>query len=137
VSIEQIQTSIIHIAPCSQEIIDNENPIFLRFFVWKMRNEAVQLPCNNNCFSFHGNHGHYLNFHCYQFKIWHLVMKSVIMEIFVTKRKFYDFSMIWNAFKMFYFCFHGKHSHNLRLTVYLVVSLVISYVKKIISVNTF
>jgi hypothetical protein len=26
VSIEQIQTSIIHIAPCSQEIIDNENP---------------------------------------------------------------------------------------------------------------
>ena len=31
VSIEQIQTSIIHIAPCSQEIIDNENPIFLRF----------------------------------------------------------------------------------------------------------
>ena len=33
VSIEQIQTSIIHLAPCSQEIhvIDNENPIFLRF----------------------------------------------------------------------------------------------------------
>ena len=31
VSIEQIQTSLIHIAPCSQEIIDNENPIFLRF----------------------------------------------------------------------------------------------------------
>ena len=31
VSIEQIQTSIIHIAPCSQEIIDNEHPIFLRF----------------------------------------------------------------------------------------------------------
>jgi hypothetical protein len=37
----------------------------------------------------------------------------------------------------FYFCFHGNHSHNLRLKVYLVVSLVISYVKKIISVNTF
>jgi hypothetical protein len=32
VSIEQIQTSIIHIAPGSQEIIDNENPDFLRFF---------------------------------------------------------------------------------------------------------
>ena len=33
VSIKQIQTSIIHLAPCSQEIhvIDNENPIFLRF----------------------------------------------------------------------------------------------------------
>jgi hypothetical protein len=30
-----------------------------------------------------------------------------------------------------------NHSHNLRLKVYLVVSLVISYVKKIISVNTF
>ena len=27
VSIEQIQTSIIHLAPCSHEIIDNENPI--------------------------------------------------------------------------------------------------------------
>ena len=33
VSIEQIQTSIIHIEPCSQEIIDNENPILLRFFL--------------------------------------------------------------------------------------------------------
>jgi hypothetical protein len=48
VSIEQIQTSIIHLlAPCSQEIhvIDNENPIYLCFsFVWKMRNEAVRLP---------------------------------------------------------------------------------------------
>jgi hypothetical protein len=32
VSIEQIQTSIIHIPHCSQEIIDNENPIFLHFF---------------------------------------------------------------------------------------------------------
>ena len=31
VSIEQIQTSIIHLAPCLQEIIDDENPIFLRF----------------------------------------------------------------------------------------------------------
>ena len=31
--------------------------------------------------------------------------------------------------KMFYFCFHGNHSHNLRLKVYLVVSLVISDVK--------
>ena len=47
VSIEQIQTTIIHLA---QEIhvIDNENPIFLRFFFFfgrfKMRNEAVRLP---------------------------------------------------------------------------------------------
>ena len=32
VSIERIQTRIIHIPPCSQKIIDNENPIFLRFF---------------------------------------------------------------------------------------------------------
>ena len=34
VSIEQIQASIVHIAPCSQEIhvIDNENPIFFTFF---------------------------------------------------------------------------------------------------------
>ena len=45
VSYEGIQTSIIHLAPCSQEKIDNENPIFLRFcFFWKMRNEAVRLP---------------------------------------------------------------------------------------------
>jgi hypothetical protein len=32
---------------------------------------------------------------------------------------------------------HGNHSHNLRLKVNLVVSLVIIYVKMIISVNTF
>ena len=70
VSIEQIQTSIIHLAPCSQEIIDNENPIFLRF-VYFGRCEMRLFGChgNNNCFSFHDNHGHYLNFHCYQFKI--------------------------------------------------------------------
>jgi hypothetical protein len=37
---------------------------------------------------------------------------------------------------MFYFCFHGNHSHNLRVNVYSVVSLVISNVKKMISVNT-
>ena len=30
--LERIQTSIIHIPPCSQKIIDNENPNFLRFF---------------------------------------------------------------------------------------------------------
>jgi hypothetical protein len=41
--IERIQTSIIHLPPCPQEIIDNENPNFLRFFL-KMRNEAVWLP---------------------------------------------------------------------------------------------
>jgi hypothetical protein len=32
VSYEGIQTSIIHIPPCSQKIIDNENADFLRFF---------------------------------------------------------------------------------------------------------
>jgi hypothetical protein len=32
VSIERIQTSIIHIPLCSQEIRDNENPIFLSCF---------------------------------------------------------------------------------------------------------
>ena len=42
VSIQRIQASIIHIAPCSQEIIYNENPIFCVFL--KMRNEAVWLP---------------------------------------------------------------------------------------------
>ena len=31
--------------------------------------------------------------------------------------------------KLFYFCFHGNHSHNVTLKVYLVVSLVICYVK--------
>jgi hypothetical protein len=43
VSIERIQLSSIHIPPCSQEIIENDNPICLRFFL-KMRNEAVWLP---------------------------------------------------------------------------------------------
>ena len=37
---------------------------------------------------------------------------------------------------MFYFCFHSNHSHNLMLKVYLVVSLVKSYVKMITSVKT-
>jgi membrane protein YqaA with SNARE-associated domain len=32
VSIQRIQSSIIHIPPCSQEKIDNENPIFFAFF---------------------------------------------------------------------------------------------------------
>jgi len=32
VAIERIQTSIIHIPPCSQKIIDNENPDFFTFF---------------------------------------------------------------------------------------------------------
>jgi hypothetical protein len=31
-SIERIQTSLIHLPPCSQEIIDNENPIFFGGF---------------------------------------------------------------------------------------------------------
>jgi hypothetical protein len=47
--------TIIHIVPCSQEIIDNENPIFYVFFG---RCEMRLFGChdNNNCFSFHGNH---------------------------------------------------------------------------------
>jgi hypothetical protein len=90
---------------------------------------------SNNCFSFHGNHGHYLNFYCYRFKTWHLVTKSVIWKSLWPKEFFFDFSMIWNAFKMFYFCFHSNHSHNLRLKVYLVVSLVISYLSKIWAEN--
>ena len=40
---ERIQTSIIHIPPCSQKIIDNENPDFFTLFVLKMRNEAIWL----------------------------------------------------------------------------------------------
>jgi hypothetical protein len=80
----------------------------------------------------------YLNFHCYQFKTWHLVMKSVIWKSLWPIENFkilawYEMHLIC---KMFYFCFHGNHSHNLRLKVYLVVSFVISYVEKIISVNT-
>ena len=77
----------------------------------------------------------YTNIHDVNERVSDCCYKISNMEIFVTKRKFYDFSMIWNAFKMFYFCFHGNHSHNLRLKVYLVVSLVISYMKMIISVN--
>jgi hypothetical protein len=61
--------SIIHLAPCSQEIIDNENPILIRFFFGRCEMRLFGCHGNNNCFSFHGNHGHYLNFHCYQFKI--------------------------------------------------------------------
>ena len=79
VSNEGIQTSIIHIPPCSQKIIDNENPDFLR--VW-LRCEMRLLGChgNNNCFCFHCNHGHYLNFHCYQFKSWHNV-RTILRSI--------------------------------------------------------
>jgi hypothetical protein len=104
VSIEQIQTSIIHIAPCSQEIhvIDNENPSFFTFIFWKMRNEAVEVfgchGINNNCFSFHG---HYLNLHCYQFKIWHLVMKSVIWKSLWPKENF----MILAWYEIYLKCF--------------------------------
>jgi hypothetical protein len=36
VSIERIQTRIIHIPPSSQKIINNENPIFLKVFISKM-----------------------------------------------------------------------------------------------------
>ena len=48
--------------------------LFLRGFLrYEMR--LFGSHGNNNCFSLHGNHGHYLNFHCYQFKSWNLVIK--------------------------------------------------------------
>jgi hypothetical protein len=40
---KRMQTSIIHIALCSHEIIDNENPDFFAIYFLKMRNEAVWL----------------------------------------------------------------------------------------------
>jgi hypothetical protein len=43
VSNERIQTNIILIPLCSQNIIDNENPYFVTLFFWKMQNEAVWL----------------------------------------------------------------------------------------------
>ena len=53
--------------------------LFLRGFLrYEMR--LFGSHGNNNCFSLHGNHGHYLNFHCYQFKSWNLVIKSVIWK---------------------------------------------------------
>jgi hypothetical protein len=116
-------------------IIENKYPIIISFFL----NELDVKKGKQTCTCFYGNHGHYLNFHCYQFKSWHLVIESVIWKSLWPKENFkilawYEMHLIC---KMFYFCFHGNHSHNLRWTVYLVVSLVISYVKKIISVNTF
>jgi hypothetical protein len=98
VSIEQIQRSIIHIAPCSQEIIDNENPIFLSVFFERCEMRLFGCHGNNNCFSFHG---HYLNFHCYHFKIWHLVMKSVIWKSLWPKENF----MILAWYEMHLKCF--------------------------------
>jgi hypothetical protein len=44
VSIEQIQTSIIHIAPCSQEIIDNENPICYVFLEDAKKHSHLHQP---------------------------------------------------------------------------------------------
>jgi hypothetical protein len=44
VSNERIQTSIIHIPPCSQKIIDNQKPSYFSFVGMKMGNEAVRLP---------------------------------------------------------------------------------------------
>ena len=46
---ERIQTSIIHIPPCSQKAIDNENPDFFTFF---LRCEMRLFGCygNNNWF---------------------------------------------------------------------------------------
>ena len=101
VSLEQIQTSIIHLAPCSQEIIDNENSIFLRFFFGRCEFRLFGCHDNNNCFSFHGIHGHYLNVHCYQFKIWHLFMKSVIWKSLWPKENF----MILAWYEMHLKCF--------------------------------
>jgi hypothetical protein len=101
VSIEQIKKSINHLAPCSQEIIDNENPILIRFFFGRCEMRLFGCHGNNNCFSFHGNHGHYLNFHCYQFKIWHLVMKSVIWKSLWPKQNF----MILAWYEMHLKCF--------------------------------
>ena len=41
--------------------------LFLRFF---FRYEMKLFGCygNNDMIFFRGNHGHYLNFHCYQFR---------------------------------------------------------------------
>ena len=55
VSNKRMKTSNIHIAPCSHEIIDNENPIFFNFFFWKCEMRLFGCHGNNNCFSFHGN----------------------------------------------------------------------------------
>ena len=63
-------------------------------------------------FCFHGNHGHYLNFHCYQFKIWHLFMKSVIWKSLWPKENFMILAWYEMHLKCFYFCFHSNHSHN-------------------------
>jgi hypothetical protein len=53
--------------------------LFLRGFLrYEMR--LFGSHGNNNCFSLHGNHGYYLNFHCYQFRSWNLVIKSVIWK---------------------------------------------------------
>jgi hypothetical protein len=89
VSIEQIQTSINHLAPCSQKIIDNENPIFLRFFL-----EDAKWGCSVAMVKI-------FVFHCYQFKIWHLVMKSVIWKSLWPKVNF----MILAWYEMHLKCF--------------------------------
>jgi hypothetical protein len=111
--------------------------LLLFFLVSQQRCEMKLFGCygNNDCFCFHDNYGHYFNFHCYQFRSWHLTLKLVIWKYLWPKE-----NLIWNMHllcKMFYFCFHGNHSHNSRLKVYLIVSFVISNVKKLISVNTF
>ena len=77
---------------------------------------------------FHGNHRHYLNFHSYQIRSWHFAIKSVVWKSLWPKE-----NLMHLICKMFYFCFHFNHSHNLRLKVYLVVSLVISYEKYMLS----
>jgi hypothetical protein len=103
VSIERIQTSIIHIPSCSQKMTDNENP---------------NLNYVNGC---HGNK----NKTFYILSAFHIMLKSENC-LLVTKISILLILLL-----------HGNHSHNLSLKYYLVVSLVISNVKKIISVNTF
>ena len=57
----------------------------------------------------------YLNFHCYQFKTWNLVIKSVI---YLCDQK----KILKKILKCFIFVSMATFHHNLRLNVQLVVS---------------
>jgi hypothetical protein len=93
VSIQQIKTSIMHLAPCSQEIIDNENPILFTFFLGR-----CEMRCSVAMVTI------IVFFPSQPWTLFKLTLLSVYnltfsyeisnMEIFVNKRKFYDFSMI-------------------------------------------
>ena len=66
---KRLQTSIILIAPCSQEIIDHENLVFIYVFFFRYEMRLFGCYGNNDMMFFRGNHGHYLiKFHCYQFR---------------------------------------------------------------------